>query len=241
MKNNDLLKKIGKYSMAAGATVLAGNLANAATQTTITSINLTPGSHGIDFDGDGNNELVLNGNSSSSSFWSTYYGARMNIALGSDADATTFQVIHNGPFDSNADPAAFPADRIIGATLSGSSNWSNSNYDTVVMSYYGYIYDGNFGFYPDETRYLGVRYSNDGGTNWYYGWIGINIDSSPNLLSDGTFGQVVNYAYEDNVNTPLLAGAGSSTPVPMSPWATGLGIGLIGLYGFYKTRRKVNA
>ncbi len=232
MKNNDLLNRIGKYSMAAGATVLAGNMANAAIQTTTTTASLTPGTHYIDFDGVGGAEIVLDVYSFPSSSSET-----VQVALGTGA--TQFQVIHYGPFDSDADAAAFPAGRLIGPTLSSTSSvWAISNHDTIASEEASSAFDGNF--LPNTTNYLGVRYSNDGGTNWYYGWVEIQIDPTP--LFDGSAGSIVRFAYEDIPNTAILAGAETtSTPaVPVSPLATGLGIGLIGLYGFYKTRRKLN-
>ena len=233
MKNIDLLKKIGKYSMAAGTTVLAGNLANAAIQTTTANDNLTPGPHYIDFDGIGGPEIVLD-------VYSYPSTSQLTVQVDLSTGATQFQVIHNGPYDSDGDAAAFPAGRLIGPTLSSaSSSWAFSNNDTIASSEPGSVFDGNF--LPGTTKYMGVRYSNDGGTNWYYGWVEIQIDPAP--LFDGSAGSIVKFAYEDTPNTAILAGAETaSTPssVPLSPWATGLGIGLIGLYGFYKTRRKLN-
>ena len=237
MKNNDLLKKIGKYSMAAGATVLAGNMANAAIQTTTTTSSLTPGTHYIDFDGDTNAEIVLD-------VYSYPSTSQLTVQVASGAGASQFQVIHYGPFDSDGDAAAFPAGRIIGPTLSSTSSvWAISNHDTIASSEpnsssTAQTFDGNF--LPNTTNYLGVRYSNDGGTNWYYGWVEIQIDPTP--LFDGSAGSIVRFAYEDTPNTAILAGAETtSTPaVPLSPLTTGLGIGLIGLYGLYKTRRKLN-
>ena len=49
-KRSQLLRKVGKYTAAAGAVLLTGNLANAAVHFTPSTINLTPGSYGIDFE-----------------------------------------------------------------------------------------------------------------------------------------------------------------------------------------------
>lgn len=56
-EKNELLKKVGKYSVAAGAALLTGNVANAEALATSSTINLTFGNHYIDLDGDGNNDV----------------------------------------------------------------------------------------------------------------------------------------------------------------------------------------
>lgn len=233
-KRSQLLRKVGKYTAAAGAVLLTGNLANAAVHFTPSTINLTPGSYGIDFDGDGDFELIMD--VSSSSYYSYFSGVRIILELGSDADATSFEVIQGGPFGTNYDVAAFPLNRIIGPTLASSSSyWRNENVDTIVSTVSGSFNDGNFGYYPLQTRYAGVRFTSDGGTNWHYAWIGININNTP-LLGTGSAGQIVGFAYETTPNQSILAGSGAT--VPLAPLASAVGLGLVGLFGFFKSRRK---
>lgn len=234
-QKKELLRKIGRYSTAAGAVLLSGNLANAAVQMTTTTIDLTFGSdHGIDFDQDGLNELSIY---VYTSIWSSSDPAAF-IHLGSDPDATSFEVLQGGPFGGNGDLAPLPYGRTIGSDLAGNSYWSDSSWDTIVWTYWGSnIYDGNFGYYPDETRYAGVRFTNNAGSTWYYGWIGIQINSQP-LTGTGTVGEIINYAYEMYPNGAILAGSATSTVVPLMPIASALGLGLIGLFGFLRARRK---
>jgi hypothetical protein len=234
-KRKQLLKKIGKYSTAAGAVLLTGNLANAQVHLTTTNIDLTFGnSHGIDFDGDGLNELNIY-------VYTSIYNSSDPAAfiyLGNDPDATYFQVIDGGPYDTFGSAAALPLNRKIGPTLdSVSSYWSSGSWDAIAWTYFGEgnIFKGNFAYYTDQTRYMGVRFTKDGGSNWYYGWIGIQINSLP-LAKTGTVGNVIDYAYQTSPNTGLLAG--SSTAVPLVPIASAIGLGLAGLFGVIRSRRK---
>jgi hypothetical protein len=236
-KKEKLLLQIGKYTTAAGAVLLTGNLANAEVHLTTTAIDLSFGeTQGIDFDGDGLNELSIY-------VYTSIYGFSDPAAFiytGSDPDASHFQVIGGGPFDTFGSVAALPLNRIIGPTSeleSASSTWLSGSWDAIAWTYYGEgnIFRGNFAYFPEETRYAGIRFTNDGGTNWNYGWIGIQINDLP-LAGTGTVGSVINYAYETIPNSSVLAGG--ATAVPVLPIASALGLGLAGLYGAIRSRRR---
>jgi hypothetical protein len=231
-KKKKILQQIGKYTTAAGAVLLTGNLANAEVHLTTTTIDLTPGIHGIDFDGDGLFELKVWVDQSTEDS-----SASIDIYLGSDPDATHFEDIHGGPYDTNADAAAFPLGRIIGPTLAtGSSFWSNSSWDTIISTDDSSVNDGNFGYYPGVTRYAGIRFTKDGGSSWKYGWIGIQIADDFPLYDASSLGQIINFAYESTPDTPINAGGGSA--VPVLPIVSALGLGLAGLFGYIRNRRK---
>ncbi|HPR31139.1 MAG TPA: hypothetical protein PLK12_03545 [Prolixibacteraceae bacterium] len=251
-KKKQLLQKIGKYSTAAGAVLLTGNLANAIVYPTQTTIDLTSGPGGapryypIDFDHDGLGEVSIG---VLTSYWTytnssiTYSAPRATVWLtyGYDTGVSTYEHIENHNYWSAADPAPLELNKVIGPTLESGSFWNGESSDTIVSSRYSSIWDGNFGYYPNETRYLGVRFTGDGGTNWYYGWVGIQIFDTP--LADApyngsTVGRIIDYAYETDTNTEILAG--SSTPVPVLPIASALGLGLVGLFAFLRNRRKKN-
>jgi hypothetical protein len=231
-----LLRQIGKYATAAGAVLLTGNLANASVHLTTTTINLTPGYHGIDIDGDGTDEFTI-------SVWMNANNAGADIS--SISSVATMSVIHHGAFTPghDGDPAAFPLNQIIGPTLAnGSSSWTSTSSDTIVLTTSGSLddssgADGNFGYYPGQTRYLGVRYTKSGET--HYGWIGIHVNNfSPSnpLYDQANVGQVIDFAYESTPDTPINAGGGSA--VPVLPIVSALGLGLAGLFGFVRNRRK---
>jgi len=65
-----------------------------------------------------------------------------------------------------------------------------------------FTYD--FGNFKGTTGYLGVRFQSATctGTNYHYGWIRFSA------AADASQGTVIDWAYEDQCNTPILAGAG---------------------------------
>jgi hypothetical protein len=237
-QNKELLKKIGRYTTAAGAALLTGNLANANVHLTTTTINLNGNNDGdkvyykVDFDGDGLGEISIG--VSTSTFDSK---ARVWLTYGYDNGVTNYQHVENtSNYFSNADPAPLAMNKIIGPTLESSASWDGEHSDTIVSTESSSVDDGSFGYYPNETRYLGVRFTGDHGTNWYYGWVGLKIYSTP--LNGGTVGQIINYAYEETPNTAILAG--NAHAVPVLPIASAIGLGLAGLFGTIRNRRKKN-
>ncbi len=232
-QKNDLLKKVGKYSMAAGAALLTGNVANAEALATSSTINLTFGSHNIDLDGDGNNDVRFTVyTSSSSEVWASIR------QLGS-ADMTV-QVI-DGIYTPghDGDPGALPLNFEIGPTVAGSGYWANA-YETIVGTESGYNnFDGNFNYYAGQTRYMGIRYSKDSGTTWYYGWMSIQVNNfSPSnpLYNQSSVGQILGWSFGNLPDTAVLAGSGVT--VPLLPIASAAGLGLVGLFGALRARRK---
>jgi hypothetical protein len=237
-QKKQLLKQIGKYATAAGAVLLTGNLANASVHHTTTTINLTEGIHGIDFDGDLQPEVQISVDISTSD-------SSASASISSGSGASNIAVVWEGHFVPGHihDAAAFPLNQIIGPTLQFSSSyWENTNGDTLISTSDGSLdnthsADGNFGYFPNETRYCGVRFEKGG--QYYYGWIGIrcnNFSPSNPLYEQGSVGQVVDFAYETTPGTPINAGSGSA--VPVLPIASALGLGLAGLFGFVRNRRK---
>jgi hypothetical protein len=235
-----LLKQIGKYATAAGAVLFTGNFANAATHLTTTTIDLTDGYHYIDFDGDGLDEVRIDVDISTSD-------SSASASISSASGASSLSVVWGGHFvpGHDQDAAAFPLDQIIGPTLQfASSYWENTSGDTLISTSDGSLdetssADGNFGYYPNEIRYCGVRFEKGGQT--YYGWIGIRCNSfSPSnpLYEQGSVGQIINFAYESTPDTPIYAGSGTASTVPILPIASAIGLGLAGLFGFIRNRRK---
>ena len=232
-EKNELLKKVGKYSVAAGAALLTGNVANAEALATSSTINLTFGNHYIDLDGDGNNDVRFTVyTSSSSEVWAS-------IRQLSSADMTV-EVI-DGIYTPGhpGDPGALPQNFEIRPTVTGSGYWANAN-ETIVGTESGYNnYDGNFNYYAGQTRYMGIRYSKDGGTTWYYGWMSIQVNNfSPAnpLYNQSSVGQILGWSFGNLPDTAVLAGSGVT--VPLLPIASAAGLGLVGLFGALRARRK---
>lgn len=251
-KKKQILQKIGKYTTAAGAVLLTGNLANAIVYPTVTTVDLIGGPDGndhyypIDFDHDGLGEVSIG---ASTSYWSanSMYGW-VWLTYGYDTGVTSYQQRENTNYPTWYDPAPLALNKTIGPTSNFSTWWDNQHSDTIVWTNDGSIYTwwgsasgGNFGYYPNDTRYLGVRFTGDGGAHWYYGWIGIMIYDTPlasNSASGTSLGQITGYAYETDANTAIAAG--SSSTVPVLPIASALGMGLVGLFAFMRNRRKKN-
>lgn len=241
-KNDQLLKKIGKYATAAGAVLLTGNLANAAVNVTTVNLALQDNDiHGIDLDGDGLFEFAMTvwqSSASNSSAGASLMPASYSFSPSSvDPDAQYVEVIQSGPFAyDGGDPAALPLNHLIGQTLASSSTWKANAWRATIISTSSSStsFDGNFDRYPGQTRYIGIRFSSDN-INWHYGWIAVQCNTIP-LYNKSSIGTLVSYGYETTPNQAILAG--NATTVPLLPIASAAGLGLIGLFGFLKSRRK---
>lgn len=233
-EKNELLKKVGKYSVAAGAALLTGNVANAEALATSSTINLTFGNHYIDLDGDGNNDVSFTVYTSSSS------EAWASIRQLSSADMTVEKIEGIYTPGDTGDPGALPQNFEIGPTVTGYGYWDADFNETIVGTEFGYNdFDGNFNYYAGQTRYMGIRYSKDGGTTWYYGWMAIQVNNfSPAnpLYNQSSVGQVLGWSFGNLPDTAVLAGSGVT--VPLLPIASAAGLGLVGLFGALRARRK---
>lgn len=136
--------------------------------------------------------------------------------IGLDGDGLLkFSVISFSP--------ANPQNLSAGQTIDGSLTYSSSDSQTVFKN--GSTISPNFG----PNSYMGFRIGSSGSYN--YGWLEVTWDSTL-----GNF-QVLNGAYENTVNTAILAGA-TASPVPeASGSVAGLGLAVAGLYQLGRRRR----
>jgi len=99
---------------------------------------------------------------------------------------------------------------------------------------YTITYD--FGNFKGTTGYLGVRFQSASctGTNWHYGWIRFSA------TADASQGTVIDWAYEDQCNTPILAGAGApQVAVPtLNQWGVLALVALLAGSGAVAMRRR---
>jgi len=101
----------------------------------------------------------------------------------------------------------FDADALIGPAESFySSSWSfqlgwNGTYATGLSYNTGQWVDG------ETDKYLGIRFSLDGGTTYHYGWVRLDVagDQSEVLVKD--------YAYEETADVGIVAGQKWTTSV----------------------------
>jgi len=120
--------------------------------------------------------------------------------------------------------------------ISGASAWSwNAPPNGYLFT--GYIGDsGNWGFTGNDdskTGFAPLRIDAGGG-NYNYGWVSINYDTT------GPTATISGFAFEDQINTAILAGdqGGGPAPVP-EPGTMAVGAGLFALaVGAHLRRRR---
>jgi hypothetical protein len=82
-----------------------------------------------------------------------------------------------------------------------SSVWRNTQHAYFILN------DGTEGNWKNKNNhYLGVRFRV--GTEFYYGWIMLDIDEAPSYL------KVMEYAFESTANQPIFAGQNGLAGVP---------------------------
>jgi|Deesub1362B_J571_1020462.scaffolds.fasta_scaffold00289_23 hypothetical protein len=146
-------------------------------------------------------------------FYSYYYGYIINtlainpFTLGDSWIDTT----------ANGDPARLPTSYPIRATLVNPSfSWDYESRD--ILALYSNKYGSTDGNFVGQRGYIGVRFisaqCNSG--NYHYGWIQFEG------AADASSGTIIDWAYEDQCNTPILAGdRGQPTAVPtLEQWGT---------------------
>lgn len=202
--SNNLLSRVGKYSVLAGAslTVLSGckkdeesNIA----YTDITDVNLTPTvnndlSHFIDLNADGVNDLKIN----VENYYENYYGYTYESGF----------VSANGQNGANLLTRNQTIDGYnytFGIGLTGGSDigstqtiWAGEGdlAGKYVSSYYNTTEE--YGDFLGTERYLGVRFTVQGNT--HYGWVRISA------AADGKSAIIKDYAYHKLPNTTIKAG-----------------------------------
>ena len=179
-----LSRKLAAYTAGAAAAGLAGATESADGAIIVNEgFNFGVGSTtNINFDNAGNEEYVLGHRTGPN---------RVQLLKDDQTIDANGYVVNPG----NNSPAALAAGTIIGpASIYGST------YDATLANQG----DGSGNFTIDNIngnpQYVGVRFQLATGGPEYYGWIGVDINSSD--LS----GRVTGFAYEDNGN-PIAAGA----------------------------------
>jgi len=217
LQEKDLLSaKLLSYSAAAGALLAIG--ANAEAQVTYTDVDpdalvALPDTVGasifeIDMNSDGNTDVtIVAGNGD----W--YYSAGVSNWMsiralnGSGAEVALQSSYLSGWGGTYYFGKRFDADAVIGPDESfGYSSWSFQlgwlgTYATGLTYNTGPWVDG------ETDKYLGIRFSVDGGTSYHYGWVRLDVagDQSEVLVKD--------YAYEETADKAIRAGSQNSTSV----------------------------
>ncbi len=155
----------------------------------------------IDVDGDGDNDFVIRQVNGSAPFPLAYlHPSYLNSA----------SVLAKYPFTGPPFPEPKALDstyNIANITAPGPTFWFNGGSPYPALLGAGSIY-GNF---PGvEDKFIGVRFINNPGGGpgpLHYGWIQVNVAADSSSIT------IVDWAYEDTPNTPILAGAGAAPAV----------------------------
>ncbi len=170
------------------------------------NISVTSGYIEIDVDNDGNNDLVL-----------IHYPAT-TLTTTDDAQTTLTNsiaflyplngasVIYSGLYTFNEDfpipiaNALTPNYNIASSdALAGNGSW---------IKYPNLLGYNNYGQFPGQgNKYLGVRFTNDGTEQSHYGWVQVNVAANNASLT------IVDWAWENIPEIPILAGATSTTVI----------------------------
>ena len=133
----------------------------------------------------------------------------------------TYGFINNYAVGANIGPLAYPND--VGLLTFFSNNEPSSPSSNIPQP----VPFNNFG----DNGYVGVSLENNGGFN--YGYIQVDIDVNSQSV------EFLSCAIETNSNAPIPAGAAEN--VPLLPIASAAGLGLIGLMAAMKKRKKSKA
>lgn len=126
---------------------------------------------------------------------------------------------------------ASPKNFTTGSQIGSSEDWSQSSSRTA-FKYTTYVSPA---FGPNS--FMGMRFSTNSGTDWYYGWVKVTWNGTD------TF-EILAAAYEDTPNTPILAGntgGGGAVPEPASGAVVALLMGGTALRQWRKKRRENDA
>lgn len=160
-------------------------------------------SQNIDLNNDGSNDFTFNP--------ITFSPAHL---IEMDAGSNGFIGTQRG----NSDAANLPSNYLIGPTLAGTRiYWRTVPYSTTLNgTQYGAI--GTNGNFNNTTGFIGVRFHSKDclESDWNYGWIQYHGNTSIGSPQSGT---IIDWAYEDQCNTPIATEAVAPTGIPtLNQW-----------------------
>lgn len=156
------------------------------------------------------------------------------LGLSNDAD---FQILHNNypfAFGVGLKPGSYvgvdaPGSSYAAFLKTGDNIGAGSNFN--YAGYLGGIYHGVKGNWPGQgTGYLGLKFTDD--TNGvHFGWAKLEVPAGVSLVD------FYSYAFETDVDTSILAGAGDPDAVPLPSSLLLLASGAAGLLAFRRSVR----
>lgn len=185
--------KLALASAAAGGAALAITPAAEAViqYSGLQNIMLTGRVSNIDVDGDGNGDFSI---------------GQYNIRIDRRFFAAAHVFLNGGEslITSGGYVQALSANYNISSTnnLTGAGTWKGGNRLRLGLV--------DYGLFPDAgNKYIGVRFNNATDNKLHYGWIQVN------LAADSASLTIVDWAWEDEGHTPILAGAGATLMLPL--------------------------
>ncbi len=225
-KKRGFEKRLAAYAAAAAGVMAVAPAADAAIQYSGTQ-NLTVNSSNstvlVDLNNDGTNDFSF-------TYSSDVYGSPGMIIR-------TLNGSFIGNSSANLDAANLSSGYSIRSNLSSPYGWW-TGYEPLAGS--GSITDGSFN-YDGAQGYIGVRFTSATCNNgsYHYGWIQWRTDTR------ATQGTIIDWAYEDQCDTAILAGAGAlqqQVSVPsLNEWGMLALISLLAGGGMLAMRRRQEA
>ena len=168
-----------------------------------------------------------------------FQGGNMLQVQGTSAAAT--QIAVDGPSSSAVLARALSSGTSISSSDSyGAGAGGPAGFPKILVEYNGPGGNASGGLFAPagpgtNTAFVGVRLAN--GADWNYGWIRVTL---PYNINTGQ-ATIVDWAYESNVNTAILAGAtassGGAVPLPGAAALAALAAGASGVRGRRKRER----
>lgn len=170
----------------------------------------------VDFNHDGNLDVRLE--------WDQIlFGSTSTLAFHQAFEFSQALLLLPDSSHYNYQPAALDYGHMIGPETTGDSSWDHTTLGTLLYSSfesYPPFTETHYGMWNNQVeKYLGCKITIDSVV--YYGWIQMSVDAKNNVT-------LMDYAYENNPNTAIIAG---HIPEPAS-------LSLLALGGLFLVRCK---
>ncbi|MDG1214584.1 MAG: hypothetical protein P8N17_01165 [Luminiphilus sp.] len=192
------------------------------------TLSSSPGFIRFDIDGDADPEFKLFGYSSSISSSSTAYGYSGNAGIAVDSDDFSNGSRHQFFGGGSDDLPKLSAGFTLGSSIDSASWTSSTGTGNDIIFKYAVNQGWEAGA---DSGFIGFRLNKQNGDT-HYGWIRLTTKAA----GTDPYIRVMEYAYEDQPDTPIQVGEGSTqgaapaTPVPVMG-AVGFGLTTLALGG----------
>jgi len=178
------------------------------------------GAQNIDVSSGNPNRIIDLNNDASNDFIFNYVAGGGQFAIGISNAASGYGHINNST--QHSDAARLVTNYSIKNVLVAPFYWSNTVIDTLngsrSVGSSSYTSD-SLGNFNNATGFIGVRFHSENcqGANYNYGWI--RYQGSTPLGIPGVSGTIIDWAYEDTCNSPILPGQTQSNSIPtLNEW-----------------------